>query len=106
MIGKMNRRVTCTNYTNSKTASGGPLLTPSLEIVVWAQIEDRSGAYQNTQANSKFQYDYKVTMRFRGEITSKTSITYEGTKMQIQSLTIQSEGMKNYLVARCSKITV
>lgn len=105
-VGKMDRRITCTNYTNGKTASGGATLTPTQSIVVWAFVENRSGSYQNAQANMKYEYDYKVTLRFRGEINSATVLQYESEKMRINSLQIKSEGMKNYLIARCSKITL
>lgn len=106
MIGKMNRRVTCTNHTIGKTDTGGAVITGETTFIVWAKIEDRSGAFQNSQQGNKWVYDYRVTVRFRGDITSKTVFTYEGIKMHIQSLTVKSEGMKNILEAQCSKVTL
>ena len=105
-IGKMNRRIECINYTSTKSDSGGAVAVAGVPFTVWAQIEDRSGSYQNSQKDNKWVYDYKVTVRFRGDITSKTIFTYEGIKMHINSLTVKSEGMKNTLIAQCSKVTL
>ena len=105
-IGKMNRKVICTNYTTTKSDSGGAIAVPGIPFTVWAMIEDRSGSFQNSQKDNKWVYDYKVTVRFRGDITSKTVFAYEGVKMHIQSLTVKSEGMKNFLEAQCSKVTL
>ena len=102
----MNRRINCTNYGSSKSDSGGAIAVVNSQFSVWAQIDDRSGSFQNSQKDNKWVYDYKVTVRFRGDITSRTIFVYEGIKMHINSLSIQNEGMKNYLIAQCSKVTL
>lgn len=72
----------------------------------WAAVEDRSGSNQFNNQQQVWTYDYKVMMRFERTRPTKSNywIEYEGWRLKIESLSLDSEGYKDEEVCRCSKV--
>lgn len=103
MIGKMNRRPTFYNESYTQDAGGGTTATETERWQQWADISDRSGFNTFAQSQSLELYDYRVRVRFDGRFNSNTGMIYEGQVCQMQSMSVESEGYKNFLVLRFNK---
>jgi len=102
-VGKMTRRPTFYNESFTVDAGGGPTGTITEQWQAWAEINDRSGNTFAAQATELTQYDYRVKVRFDGRFNSNTTMVYEGQVCKCNSMTIETEGYKNYLVLRFTK---
>lgn len=103
---KLNRRITVQVTGSVANDQGG------LEAIVlsswqkWAQVEDRSGSNSNPYQQQVWQYDYKITMRREMSRPTKSNceILYQGKRLKIESLSIDSENFNAYEICRCSVI--
>lgn len=103
MIGKMNRRVILYNESYTQDIGGGTKSVETERWTQWADIKDRSGNSSFSQSQDMVVYDYKVKVRFDGRVNSNTGMIYEGQVCKMQSMTVESEGYKHFLVLRFSK---
>lgn len=103
MVGKMNRRPTFYNESYTIDGGGGPSGIITEQWQAWAEISDRTGNTFSAQATELTQYDYRVRVRFDGRFTSNTTMVYEGQVCKCVSMTVESEGYKNYLILRYQK---
>lgn len=99
----MNRRPLFYNTSFTTDAGGGPTDHRTDEWYQWADIADRTGNTFAAQATQLTQYDYRVRVRFDGRFNSNTWMVYEGQVCKCQSLSIETEGVKDFLVLRYSK---
>lgn len=102
-IGKFNRRPIFFNETYAVDAGGGSRPVETERWEQWAQIDDRSGSTSFSQSQALTTYDYRVKVRFDGRITSLTGMIYEGQVCTMQSMTVESEGYKHFLVLQFTK---
>lgn len=101
--GKMNRRITLFNEGVVIDAGGGTSSVETERWDTWAEIADRTGNTYAAQATELTRYDYRVKVRFDGRITSKTMMIYEGQVCSMGSVTVETEGRKNYLILRVAR---
>lgn len=85
---------------------GGNVATVIDSWVKWAKVENRSGSNSFQNQQQTWSYDYKVIMRREATRPTKSNyeLQYEGYRLKIESLEIDSEGYKGYEICRCSKI--
>lgn len=102
-IGKFNRRPTFYNESFTQDPGGGPSNIETEQWQAWAEVQDRTGNTYAAQATELTRYDYRVKVRFDGRFNSQTTMIYEGQVCKCESMSIESEGFKNYLVLRYSK---
>lgn len=102
-VGKMNRRPIFYNWTYSQDAGAGSSQVETERWPAWAEIKDRTGNKFAAQATDLQQYDYRVRVRFDARFNSNTWMIYEGQVCKLESLTVESEGYKNFFVLRYSK---
>jgi SPP1 family predicted phage head-tail adaptor len=102
-IGKMDRRPTFFNETYVQDAGGGTSGVETERWDQWAEISDRSGSSFIGQSQTLETYDYTVTVRFDGRFNSNTMMIYEGQQCACSSLSVKTEGYKNFLVMRFSR---
>ena len=102
-IGKMNRRCTFYNESYTQDAGGGPSGVETARWQAWAEIQDRSGSSFIAQSQDVTTYDYKVRVRFDGRFSTLTMMIYEGQVCKCNSMSIESEGYKNFLVLRYTR---
>jgi SPP1 family predicted phage head-tail adaptor len=102
-IGSFNRRVIFENWAFTQDIGGGSPATIVQAAIVWAKVENRSGSQFVNQAQQQWQYDCKIVMRYNEQIVSNTTIVYNNARYTINSLEIDEEGPKRFMIARCSK---
>jgi SPP1 family predicted phage head-tail adaptor len=99
MIGKMNRYPTFYNEASfTQDAGGGVTQVETERWQAWAEIQDRSGNSYSGQATDLTRYDYRVKVRFDSRFSSKTTMIYEGQVCTCNSVVIESEGYKQFMV--------
>lgn len=103
-IGKMNRRPLFFNETTYQDAGGGSKNLRTVEWYQWAQVDDRTGSSFDSQSTDLQRYDYRVRVRADSRFGSQTKMVYDGNTCKPESLTIESEGYKQFFVLRYSKI--
>lgn len=103
-IGELNRRVIFENWTISQDAGSGNNKTIESNFYQWAKIENRDGRQFLNQDQQQWNYDSKIIVRHNSSIVSTTTLVYENARYTIQSLSIDEEGTKRFMVLRCSKI--
>lgn len=107
MIGELNRRVTIKSWTTTQDAGGGSTAVESGSYSLWAKVEDRSGAKNNGQGQTVWNYDYRITVRYETSrvILSNMTVDYDGKRLAINEVSFDSEGSKRFVVLRCTTIT-
>lgn len=102
----LNRRVTVIVPGVQQNDQGGNEASVLDSWEKWAQVENRTGSNQFNNQQQVWQYDYKIIMRHERSRPTKSNyeVQYEGYRLKIESLSIDSEGYKGYEVLRCSKI--
>lgn len=103
----MNRKITLTSYTSTVDAGGGVSALADQIYTVWAKVESRSGSLFTSKEQALWNYDYKITFRYdtTKNITSNFTLDYDGKKLSINSLSIEEEGNRRFIIARCSTTT-
>lgn len=106
MIGEMRNHITIKQYTSTQGAAGGSQSVLANTYSVWAKVENRSGSTQTTNGQTQWNYDYKITIRYDKlkSIKQNDQAEYDGKTLLIQSMQIQDEGKKSFLVLRCSTL--
>lgn len=102
-IGKFNRRPIFYNESYTVDAGGGPSGIETERWQQWAHIEDRSGSSFFAQSQDLTTYDYKVKVRFDARFTTLTMMIYEGQVCKCNSMSVETEGYKNFLILRYTK---
>ena len=102
-IGKFNRRPIFYNETYAVDAGGGSRPVESERWEQWAQIDDRSGGTSFSQSQELTTYDYRVKVRFDGRFSSLTGMIYEGQICKMNSMTVETEGYKHFLILQFTK---
>jgi SPP1 family predicted phage head-tail adaptor len=107
LIGKLNSKITFQNFKNVQDEFGGNSLQQvGRDFTIWAEVQNRTGGYEKLQDAQTFVYDYKIIFRYNEEITSTTKFIYKKERLKIESLTIVSEHKKDFMIAKCSKISI
>lgn len=103
---KLNRRVTVIIPGATQNDQGGNVAIDIDSWEKWAQVENRTGSNSFQNQQQTWQYDYKIIMRHETTRPTKSNyeLQYEGYRLKIESLSIDSEGYKGYEICRCSKI--
>ncbi len=97
------RRVTMSSYTFDQGNTGGTsaVLTESFDC--WAQVISKGGSQYVTQAQTKNDAQFQVTIRYRSQVTENWNVTYEGQRMIINRLSYDNNGYKRYIIMQCSE---
>lgn len=107
LIGKMNCKITFQNFINKQDQYGGNILEQvGTDFTIWAEVQNRTGGFEKLQDAQTFVYDYKIIFRYNEAINSTTKLIYKQEKLKIESLTIVNENKKDYMIAKCSKISI
>lgn len=85
--GQLNRKVTFLQYQESTDAVGGTEQTLVPAFTTWAMIEPARGREYYESQKLKDEDSYKITIRYRSNVTNSMRIQYQNTVYQIQSVT-------------------
>lgn len=103
---KYNRIVWVVVGSYTQNDQGGLVFVEIDRWKKWAAIDDRSGSNSFPYQQQVWDYDYKVFMRFEFTRPTKSNyeIEYEGYRLKIENISLDSEGYKDEEILRCSKI--
>jgi SPP1 family predicted phage head-tail adaptor len=102
-IGKFNRYPLFQNESYTVDAGGGVTDTVIEQWNAWAEINDRSGNTYNAQSQDLTAYNYRVRVRFDSRFKSTTKMIYEGQVCTSGSVSIETEGLKRFMVLQFSR---
>lgn len=104
IIGKMNQRPQFYNWEYDQDIGAGTTERVTEIWWAWAEIEDRTGNTFAAQATQLQRYDYRVTVRYHARYRSTTKMILDNQYCTCESMSIQNEGKKKFIVLRFSKI--
>jgi SPP1 family predicted phage head-tail adaptor len=104
MIGEMRHKIQVYDFVSVKNSSGGifPVLANSYDV--WAKVENRSGGRFFDNSQNKWEYEYRITIRYNSTFKSDHNIYYDGKIMAIKEMVNQDEKGKRFLVLKCGVI--
>lgn len=105
---KLDRRVIIRRWSSIQNTSGGNIATQVASWNKWAEVQERSGSVGDNFQQRTWTYDTTIVMRFEKErpTRSNDTIDYEGTRYEVQSVSIKREGHKQWEVIRVVKLDV
>jgi SPP1 family predicted phage head-tail adaptor len=95
----LNRQVTLQSYSFTQNDNGG--VTPVLaeEIPgIWAKVDELNGGNMINQGQDKNFADYRVTIRYRPQVTENWTIIYEGQTLKIKQMQVDNTAYKRYWI--------
>ena len=95
----LNRLVTLESYDYSQNDSGGvtPVLAEQL-AGIWAKVDELNGGNIINQGQDKNFADYRITVRYRPQVTENWLIIYEGKTLKIKQMQVDDTSYKRYLI--------
>lgn len=100
---ELNRLVTLESYDFTTGDSGGitPVLAESLTDI-WAKVESLNGGNVINQGQDKNFADFRITIRYRPQVTENWTINYEGQTLKIKQMQVDNTAYKRYLIIYAS----
>lgn len=98
----LNRQVTLESYDYSQNDSGGTSAVLAEQITTWANIVQLSGGDVINQGQDKNFSDFKITIRYRPQITENWNIVYEGMTLKIKQMQVDNPAYKRYIIISAS----
>lgn len=102
--GKMRHRIELVNPGTAYDSTGGiSLATTSPIATVWARLEAITGKDALAAAQFNSEATYKVTIRYRCDVTAKMQVWFHGKQWQVLSVLNPNETNKT-LILLCVEI--
>lgn len=97
-----NRRITLTSYNYSQSGSGGVSAVEAEIFDTWAKVEQKGGGVNSNQAQMMSDASYRITIRYRPQVTKNWNISYEGQTFIINSISFDNPAYKRFMIIDCS----
>lgn len=101
-IGRLNKRVSIFRYSETETALGGVKTELKRIATVWAELRPMRGTEFLEYYREANALQYKVTMRWRADLTEKDVLVFEGRQFEINSIINIMEG-RTYMEVYCTE---
>lgn len=101
-IGRLNKRVSIYRYAETETALGGTRAELKPVATVWAELRPVRGTEFLEYYREANALQYKVTMRWRSDLTEKDVLVFEGRQFEINSIINIMEG-RTYMEVYCTE---
>lgn len=103
---KLNRRIVIRAWDADQNDIGSPYAVEVGAWPLWADVGDRSGFNSEPFAQSLWQYDYKITVRYeKGRVIgSNYTVDYDGKRLKINSCSPHTEAYRQYMILRCTAL--
>ena len=83
--GKLNKRITIMQYEDEDNSLGSTELSPKVFLTCWAAIEPLRGREYYEAQRLKDVDNFKITIRYRKNVTRDMFIVYRSQKFEIQT---------------------
>lgn len=99
----LNRLIDLKSYSYTQNDSGGttPALAESI-LGVWANVLQLNGGSSVNLGQVKNFADYKITIRYRSQLTENWTVTYEGQQLIIKRIELNEPQYKKYMILYCA----
>ncbi len=101
-VGRLNKRVTIYSYTETETSLGASKTVLKKSATVWAELRPMRGTEFLEYYRAANALQFKVTMRWRSDLTEKDVLVFEGRQFEINSIINIMEG-KSYMEIYCTE---
>ena len=102
-ISVLNIRVTVRQWNVLQDAGRGSYLELADSWEVWANKRNVSGSQFNTEAQQQWQYETTFKIRYNSDFKSNMTVDEGGARWLINSIEVDNEGYKEFMLLRCSK---
>lgn len=101
-IGEMRHRVTLQRLVEQPDGNVG--ITPTYEDIatVWADVETVTGLVYFDGRQTEGATSYRITIRYRSDITSEQWVLYDGRRLRIRSV-VNLKVRKRFLILDCEE---
>ena len=101
--GRLNKRITLLQLTDVETKYGttSKELTPVIPHPIWARVEPFSGRDYKEEAKDKTEDLFKITIRYRPNLSNDMLIGYKNAVYTIQNIADPAE-KHELLILTCS----
>jgi SPP1 family predicted phage head-tail adaptor len=95
----LNRQVTLQSYSFTQNDSGGvaPVLAEEIPDI-WAKVDELNGGNVINQGQDKNFADYRITIRYRPQVTENWTIIYEGQTLKIKQMQVDNTAYKRFWI--------
>jgi SPP1 family predicted phage head-tail adaptor len=95
----LNRQVTLQSYSFTQNDSGGvsPVLAEEIPDI-WAKVDELNGGNVINQGQDKNFADFRITIRYRPQVTENWNIIYEGQTLKIKQMQVDNTAYKRYWI--------
>lgn len=101
-IGRLNKRISIYRYTEAETALGGSKTCLKRVASVWAELRPMRGTEFLEYYREANALQYKVTMRWRSDLTEKDVLVFDKRQFEINSIINIMEG-NTYMEVYCTE---
>lgn len=102
-MSKYNMRIVIRAWGSDQNDIGSPVAVEVGAWPMWAQVGKRNGFSSSPYQQDVWQYDYEIRVRYERTrlIGSNYTIDYDGKRLVIQSLEIDTEAYRAEYIIRC-----
>ena len=100
MIAELRHRVSLLEPVESDDGAGGRTVTWNERDTVWAEVVPMRGDEREWAEALTAETGYRVTLRYRGDLTRDMRIGFDGGVLEIRSLA-DPDGRRRWLVCTC-----
>lgn len=100
LIAELRHRVDLLEPVESDDGAGGRTVNWSTRDTVWAQVVSLKGKVKQWAEAKTAESPYRVTMRYRADVTSDMRIGFDGVELDIVSVA-DPDGRRRWLACYC-----
>jgi SPP1 family predicted phage head-tail adaptor len=101
-VGRLNKRITIYRYKDIETGIGGFKTGLAKVTSVWAELRPMRGTEFLEYYREANALQYKITMRWRKDLTEKDVLVFDGRQFEINSIINIMEG-NTYMEVYCTE---
>ena len=105
-VSNMNLRVTVKEWQIAIDAGGGSTYSMHRSWTIWAEKSNVSGHIGNTESVEQWSYNTTFKIRYNSEFKSNMTIDEGSVRWLINSIEVDSESNKKFMIMRCSKTDI
>lgn len=103
--GELNERVTVQRRSSTRDAIGGQIEIWQVRTTVWAKVQPMSAGEQYRRQQIQAKADWKVTVRYNGDIVPTDRLSWRGRTFEIKGI-LNPDMRRRFLDLACEELQV
>ena len=105
-VGRKDRRVIIETWGTTQDIGGGPQGSVVSSYPLWANVENKDGRIIQGEDQRLWPYNFKIEVRYEKSrpINVAQTVLYDGGRLNINSVSIDREGMRWEVILKCSSV--